>query len=210
MQEVYGFHYYGFIYNKEMEIDKDKIDLELSQIEAMINKAKLEWDRYFGGGSKTPPWQLQKEIENKLKIYSQNPSKLSYAQNFRLNSILGKFNSLKEKNEKLMRMKDEGYMAEKKISLVPSTSTSAATEKEEKVPESVRKGEDEGYKKLFDDYIQARKKCGEPTDKIKYEIFRETIEKQKKQISEKVKSKEIEFYITIEDGKAKLKARPKK
>jgi len=193
-----------------MEIDKSKIDFELSQIESMINKVKLEWDRFFGGGSKTPPWQLQKEIENKLKLYSRDPSRLSYAQNFRLNSILGKFNSLKEKNEKLMRMKDEGYMAEKKISLVSSPTTSADIEREKKLAESTEKKEDEGYKKLFDEYIQARKKCGEAIDKIKYEIFCETIEKQKKQICEKVRTKEIEFYITIEDGKAKLKARPKK
>jgi len=190
-----------------MPVDPKVIDKDFNEIENLLNRLKLEWDKYFGGGSKTPPWQLQKVIENRLNAY-RDTSELSYYQKFRLNTISGKFTSMKERFEKLLRQKEEGVTATGKyITQQPATPSPTANPVSNIEKEVATKQAD--YSKLYEEYVQARKKCGESVSQLNYDNFSQTIEKQKKQIQEKLKGRDIEFYVAIEDGKAKLKARPK-
>lgn len=190
-----------------MALDPKMVDKDLTEIESLLNKLKLEWDKFFGGGSKKAPWELQKLIEQRLSIY-KDTSELSYSQKFRLNSINGKFTSMKERFDKQLRYKDEGLttygrqMRMPPVQEIPQAKAIITDEKKEdkKLVE---------YQKLFEEYVEARKKCGEPISQINYDNFAQTIEKQKKQILEKIKGRDIEFYVSIEDGKAKLKAKPK-
>ena len=206
-----------------MPIDPNKVDKDLAEIEILINRLKLEWDKFFGGGSRIPPLQFQKQVEERFKVY-RDTSELSYSQNFKLNTILGKFTSSKKTWDKMLRVKEEGIIQGQKQPGKPveasktatSSTASRATPVQQSAPsksESRLAGEKEAdshpYQELFEKYVETRKQCGESVASMKYETFSETIEKQKKQIQEKVKGRDVEFYITVEDGKTKLKARPK-
>ena len=206
-----------------MPIDPNKVDRDLIEIEGLINKLALEWDKYFGGGSRVPPLQFQKQIDERLKAY-RDTSELSYSQNFKLSTIQGKYTSSKDKWDKQLRIKEEGYVPGIKTATKSTTATKPITvsmQQETKAAKAVSPATERGagteksaparpYQDLFEQYVEARKKCGEPVEQLKYESFSDTIEKQKKQIIEKVKGRQVEFYVTVEEGKTKLKARPSK
>lgn len=190
-----------------MALDPKVVDKDLTEIENLLNQLKLEWDKFFGGGSKKPPWNLQQLVEKRLSVY-KDTSELSYSQRFRLNTVNGKFTSMKERFDQQLRYRDEGLTAYGK----PITAPPIQENFKAKTVTTDEKREDKRlveYKKLFEEYVEARKKCGESVSQINYDNFSQTIEKQKKQIQEKLKGRDIEFYVSIEDGKVKLKARPK-
>ena len=63
-------------------------------------------------------------------------------------------------------------------------------------------------RRLYDTYLVARQRCGEPTDGISYESVASRIRAQVPQLMEKHKAKNIEFKVVIKAGKAILKAIP--
>lgn len=62
---------------------------------------------------------------------------------------------------------------------------------------------------LYDAYLQAREKTGQPTQGITYEKMVKSINKQLPQIQKKHGSKKVEFCVVVKEGKAILKAVPK-
>ncbi len=149
-----------------MPVDPKIVDKDLNEIENLINRLKLEWDRFFGGGSKTPPWQLQKDIERRLNAY-KDTSELAYYHKFRINTINGKFTNMKEKCEKMLHYKDEGLTVYgKQITKTPSPPVP-----ESKSPIITEKKQLSDYQNLYEAYIQARKKCGESISQLTYDSF---------------------------------------
>src|SRR5262249_1667575 len=67
---------------------------------------------------------------------------------------------------------------------------------------------DEKLRRLYDTYLVARQRCGEPTDGISYESVASRIRAQVPQLLEKHKAKNIEFKVVIKGGRAVLKAIP--
>ena len=67
--------------------------------------------------------------------------------------------------------------------------------------------EEDNIKKVYDEYVKARKSTNEPVPK--FEAVADMLKKQAPLIKEKYKASSVEFKVVIEDGKAKLKAVPK-
>ncbi|OGF63066.1 MAG: hypothetical protein A2Y62_02440 [Candidatus Fischerbacteria bacterium RBG_13_37_8] len=191
-----------------MKPDPKKVDKDLAEIDVLLGKLKLEWDRYFGGGARVPPFQFQKVIEDRFRRYLDT-SELSYSQIFRLNTIQGKFTSIKDRFERMLRFREEGLSVAGKV--IPVTVVRSADEEKERPEEQKAEKEQQShaFSELFDQYVAARKQCGESVVQLKIEAFADNIKKQKAQIKEKLRGRDVEFYVAIENGKTKLKARPK-
>jgi hypothetical protein len=67
---------------------------------------------------------------------------------------------------------------------------------------------DDKLRRLYDTYLVARQRCGEPTSGISYESVASRIRAQVPQLLEKHKAKNIEFKVVIKGGRAVLKAIP--
>ena len=68
-------------------------------------------------------------------------------------------------------------------------------------------GGPEGYKAVYDAYVQARSQCGQNTD-IDYNVVRQTLEKQVEALRARTQCSTVKFKVVVEDGKAKVKAVP--
>jgi hypothetical protein len=64
-------------------------------------------------------------------------------------------------------------------------------------------------RKLYDTYLVARQRCGEPTEGISYDSVARRIRSQVPQLMEKHGARNIEFKVVIKGGKAVLKAIPR-
>jgi hypothetical protein len=66
------------------------------------------------------------------------------------------------------------------------------------------------FREVFDSFVAAKQKAGEATTKLNYESFRKTLEKQADQIRAAKGFKDVDFGVTVKDGKVSVVARPKK
>ena len=66
------------------------IDDELNVLEDQLRRLKVEYDMYFGGGSKKPPAEIEWKVKNLLKKYSDG-HRMNYAQRFRYTTIQQRF-----------------------------------------------------------------------------------------------------------------------
>ena len=61
---------------------------------------------------------------------------------------------------------------------------------------------------LFDNYLAARKECGESTKGLDRARLDGVIAKQREAIQQKYGCEDVRFRVVVEDGKTKLKATP--
>jgi hypothetical protein len=66
------------------------------------------------------------------------------------------------------------------------------------------------FRQVFESFVAAKQKAGEATAKLSYESFRKTLEKQADQIRAAKGFKDVDFGVTVKDGKVSVVARPRK
>ena len=67
--------------------------------------------------------------------------------------------------------------------------------------------EEKAYRAVFDKLVQARQSTGQNAN-ISYDTIRETLKKQSRLIKSQFKCERVKFRVSIQDGKAKMKAVP--
>ncbi|BDG09735.1 MXAN_5187 C-terminal domain-containing protein [Anaeromyxobacter paludicola] len=70
-------------------------------------------------------------------------------------------------------------------------------------------GEDPRVRALYDAYVDAKRRCNEDVSRITYDAVARTVAQQTPQLRERLKAKDIDFKVVIQDGRAVLKAVPK-
>jgi hypothetical protein len=183
-------------------MDTKQIDRELDDLEMALTLLKRDYEVYFSGGAKLPPLETHRKVESRIRKYSGLTS-LNYAQRFRYNNITARFHSFGDLWAKQMRYKEEGR--------TPSGSViqSAEKPKREKRKTSVDK-EANHFQKLFNDYLKSKESTGEKAAALTFDKFSEQLSRQRETILEKYRCADVEFYVAVEQGKTKLKARPLK
>ncbi len=69
---------------------------------------------------------------------------------------------------------------------------------------------DEGQlRRVYERFVDARRKNNEPVDNIRFETMRKSVEKMLPKLREKHKGKEIDFEVVVRDGKVGLKPVPR-
>ncbi len=177
------------------------IDEELTRFEELIKKLKFEYEQYFIGESKLPPEKLQKDVEALIRnLYAQPLGRAG--PKFRFQMLIARYNTYKSYWEKIMRDILEGITPRDRIR--SKLKTLEPTEKaEEKAPEG------DPMRRVYKQYIQAKKDQGEEVSNLTFDKLAETLKKQAKSIKEKYKCTDVEFKVAVEGGKVKLKAVPK-
>jgi len=203
MLRLYGCLYSGSICDRMTEAPKDskQIERDLDDLDYSITLLKRDYEVFFSGGSKQPPLETHRKIERAIKRYS-TMTVLSYAQRFRYNTIVARFNSYLDLWNKQMRMKEEGR--------TPTGGLVSAEAKRQQGQPGEPETQDKKMEKLFQEYLNTREVTGEGAPKLNFDSFCQLVSKQKNAIVQKYHCKDVDFYVKVEEGQAKLKARPVK
>lgn len=191
----------------------------LGQMEADLAELKNQYDLFFQGGRRGEPIRERKELESKLLALSRR-AMVKSADQHRFSNLQGKFWSLVNLWARTIRDFEEGRLrrdetgaltrvgvdrllearsAEPKIS-APEPGIAATAPKSA----AVSTGQfDQAAKEL----LEARKKCGIQTDPSELASLRNALESRAKELSASAGGKKVEFNITVENGKPKIKAR---
>ena len=200
------------------------IDEELNVLEDSVRRLKIEYDIYFGAGSKRPPADLEWRVQSLLKKFGENP-KMSFPQRYRYNTIANRYALFYDLWRQKLKIKEEGYRRpqDKVLSIQGmrteeerNAAAALAGDAEEKPPEPFKvacsdpEGETTKVKALFDAVIQARTRSGDANAaNASFDSFKAFVKKKTDQIRKDYGCHSVEYSVELDGGQVRLKAKAK-
>lgn len=201
------------------------VDEELNLLEETIRRLKIEYDVFFGGGSKKPPSDTEFRVQTLIKKFSDS-QRLSFAQRFKYNAIAQKYALFSDLWRKKVRIKEEGYQRPQDAVLgiagMRREEEQAAAEALEGAPEgkiaaepfrvhcSDVEAEHDNVQALFQAMQEARKKSGEAAaGGGNFDSFKAFVKKKTEQIRKDYGCHSVEYSVEVENGQVRLKAKAK-
>lgn len=200
------------------------VDEELTQLEDNLRKLKIEYDIYFGGGSKRPPNDLDWRVQSGFKKYGDS-QRLTFQQRFRFNSLQQKYAVFSDLWRKKMRVREEGYRrpADMLLAIQGIRTEDDALKKEEKHKTAAKRdgtpmkvkiadphAEPDTLRALYDALTTARLESKDRGGLGTFDNFTKFVEKKNSEIRSQYHCDSVEYQVETKDGKVRLKARPKK
>lgn len=199
------------------------VDEEIGQLDDALRKLKIEYDMYFGGGSKRPPTDLEWRVQSLLKRFSDS-QRLSVAQRFRYNAIQQKYAVFSDLWRQKSKIKEEGYRRSQDALLAiqgmrTAEEHAAASELKYKafnphhpfkIAVSDPAAEQDHLKSLFSALSAAKRQTSAEDSSTNYDAFHDFVMKKTHQIRKQYSCDAVEYEVELKNGRVKLMARPKK
>lgn len=193
-----------------MAADPKQVEQELDRLEKSIVLLKREFEMYFAGASRTPPTDQRDKLDKVIKKVAMSQG-MSYAQRFKYNSIVARFNSYLDLWNKQLRAKEEGRSPSRVTGLNSEARRAMELVTQKMAPkteEGTREMPTDPLAKVYTQYLHTREQAGEGASNMTFDGFAKVVSKQREAIMQKFQCKDVEFYVSVEQGHAKLKARP--
>ena len=181
-------------------------DQQLTRLEDDIRHLRIEFDVFFNGGAKRPPYETKGRVETLLKRLGDDRT-LTYAQRYRYNSLAARYNAFRDLWRRTMQGREEGRDA------VSAARASAKKEVTERKVEPVSfvcldaHHEVELVKNLYNSLIEAKRHCGEPTEDLSFPKFHRLVASKADGIKQQRGCEKVRFSVAVENGHVSFKAR---
>jgi len=176
-------------------------DEELNKLDDNIRRLKIEYEAYFNGGSPRPPHDTLFRVENTINKYN-DASKLNFGQRFKFNQLVQKFAINNDLWRKRMKEKEEGRGRFAKKAELEARERDGAV----RVICSHPPEEKEKVDQLLKALVDAKRKVGESVDNIDPTAFAKFVADKTQQIRDSLGCERVQFTVSVEEGKVKLKA----
>ena len=194
--------------NGTQQLPQEKFAEDLDDLEEAITALSVLYEKYFLGIDRRPPDHERKRVSTKIREMKEQMIR-NTALKFRINTMFAKLLSFERMWDRTLREIEDGtYKRDVFKAKLHMKDRSQPGEKVAAAPQAPPEISEDKLRRLYDTYLVARQRCGEPTDGISYESVASRIRAQVPQLMEKHKAKNIEFKVVIKAGKAILKAIP--
>ncbi len=195
------------------------VDEELNRLDESLRRLKIEYDVFFGGGSKRPPTDLEWKVQSTFKRYGDS-QKLTFAQRFKFNTMQQKYAIYSDLWRQKVKIKEEGFRrpadavlaiqglrTEEKAKTHP---VGTADWEPLKVKITDPLAQRDTVRTLFDALTTARLQTQETKSPVPatFDSFATFVEKKTDEIRSRYHCATVEYEVELLDGKVKLKARP--
>ena len=180
-------------------------DEQLTRLEEDIRRLKVEFDIYFNGASKRPPYDTKGRVDTLLKRLADDRS-LSFAQRYRYNSLTARYNSFRDLWRRTIQGREEGKDPASAARATSKINESQDTEAVSFVCADAHK-EVETVKHLYESLMEAKQRCGEPIEGFSFPRFHRLIASKADGIKDRSGSAKVTFSVAIEGGHVSFKAR---
>jgi len=173
----------------------DDMKMLLDSMEADLAELKHQYDLFFQGGRRSEPIKERKELEARLLVLSRR-SITNSADQLRFGNLQGKYWSFANLWTRNVRDLEEGRLRRDSVGAI----TRQGTEKKEPA--------DSGHiDRVAKELLEARRSCGiAGEDPSELAALRDTLNARAREISASSGGKRVEFRVSVEDGKPKVKA----
>jgi hypothetical protein len=184
------------------------IDDQLSRLEEDIRRLKIEFDVFFNGASKKPPYDTKGRVDTVMKRMGDDRT-LTFAQRYRFNALGARYNAFRDLWRRTMKGREEGR---------DPGATARASAKQQAVAEFKRADfvcEDahkdvELVKNLYSALVEAKKVCGEPVEDFSFPRFHRLIASRADGLKDRLGCERVSFSIDVEGGHVSFRARGEK
>lgn len=167
----------------------------LERIDRNIQAMRIEFERFFAGGTKLPPEEIRGKLASDLRAL-RNTNIISAAENFRLSTLEARFNTYNELFNRRLREREEGHASAAREAAKPRFDAgSGITLGATPLPEAVAAL----FAGMYRDAANVN---------VDLDGFRQYITQQIAGIRQKTGCAEVQFRVALEDGKPRLKAKP--
>lgn len=172
---------------------------DIEQFERSLKELIIKYEQYFLGMEKREPLKLLEETERLSRRYTAAAVSNTMLL-FRYNSLKSRLASYRQYWSRTNRLIEEGRYSRDRFKMqMHQAGAQAPTEKS---------GESD-TDRVYRQYLEACRSCNLPTNGLTSEKIATTLEKYRGALPEKYRDREVEFRVVIEDGKPKIKVRPK-
>lgn len=181
------------------------IDDQLSRLEEDIRRLKIEFDVFFNGASKKPPYDTKGRVDTIMKRIGDDRT-LTFAQRYRYNSLSSRYNAFRDLWRRTMQGREEGRDA---------GAAARATAKEQAVAEFKRTDficgdahkDVDLVKSIYSALVEAKKMCSESVEDFSFPRFHRLIASQADGLKERLGCDRVAFTIDVEGGHVSFKAK---
>jgi len=178
---------------------------QLSRLEEDIRRLKIEFDIYFNGAAKRPPYDTKGRVDTIIQRLGDDRT-LSFAQRYRYNSLTARYTTFRDLWRRTMQGREEGR---------DPAATARANAKQQTVPSPVKttftcadaNKDVEMVKSLYNALIEAKTKCGEQTADLSFPRFHRLIASKSDSLKERLGCELVSFSVAVEEGRVSFKAK---
>ena len=172
----------------------------LDSIGEDLRELEILYERYFSGMEKREPLRKRENLQKRLRQFV-NRRIMQTDLRFRYESLAARYHSYSGYWDRILRLMDEGRY-ERHVGAKPTILQNAEEQQNEKV-----QGENET---TYQQMLKAHQECKLDRPAPSRKQFDSYLARQRSALMEKFGGREIEFRVVTEDGKPRIKARPKK
>jgi hypothetical protein len=180
-------------------------DEQLTRLEDDIRRLRVEFDIFFNGAAKRPPYDTKGRVETLLKRLADDRT-LTYAQRYRYSSLAARYNAFRDLWRRTMQGREEGRDAVSTARAHVKSITTREVEPASFVCNDPHK-EIEVVKNLYTSLLEAKKHCGEATADLSFPKFHRLIASKADGLKKQLGCDRVRFSVTVEDGHVSFKAR---
>jgi hypothetical protein len=186
----------------------------LDEFERRLFILKLQYEKYFSGLERIEPVRERDEVKRMLHELTREPVTNS-RQRFRFQNLRARFHSqdlyltrnlVQIERGTHPKMKFRAAVHERRRREIETRKLEMSARRE---AAEQRRRETMAYNTVFESYIEARRSCGQSTN-LEIDSVTKALKKQASAIKSRYRCDSVKFRVTIEDGKARLKAVPKR
>jgi hypothetical protein len=182
------------------------IDEQLTRLEEDMRRLKVEYDIYFNGAARRPPYDTKSRVETMIKRLGDDRT-LNFAQRYRYNSLAARYNAFRELWRRTIQAREEGRDA-------GAAARAAAHEDAQRLPEHQATftcddahRDVQTVKEIYEALVEAKRKCGESVDDLSFPRFHRLIATKTDNLKEHLGCERVRFSIDIEGGRVNFKAK---
>lgn len=198
------------------------VDEELTHLDSLLRRLKIEYEVYFNNPTKRPPNDMEWKILTLLRKHSDG-SRMNFAQRFRYNEIAQRYAIYSDLWRKKMRIREEGYRRPQDALLsVQGVREAEHSPQHHPVYGVNHAGESNSFsmaisdatapaeqvERLYNALVAAKKKSGEAVSG-NLDSFSTFVKKKTDQIRKQYGCQAVEYSVELQDGQVKLKAKAK-
>ena len=199
---------------RRIKLDR-AMNLRLEELEQAMFLLKIQYEKYFSGIERLEPLRERDDVKRLIRELMQENITNS-VQIYRFRQLRARWNILDLYIQRNLVMIERGthpkMQFRAKLKERQQREMQDRRQKARQVAQDRaerQRKEDAAFRQIYDKFMDARKKCGQSTD-MEYESVQKTLRNQVRNIKGRYKCESVSFRVAIEDGKARLKAIPKK
>jgi len=192
------------------KIDR-QLKLDLDDLEQKLFLLKIFYDKYFNGIEPNEPTREREQVRRLMREFQKREFS-NAVQKYKFKSLSARFTSLEQYLTRNLIMIERGTHPKFKFRADLRDRRRSELDKARAVRRQMvdrQRNEETHYREVFSEFVAARRQCGQKSD-LEFRQVRKALRAQVESIKSQYNCTSVKLRVTVENGKARVKAVPRR